>query len=518
MARGARGRVALLAAWAIIAAATPALGNGGPFIVKYPKGDPAAKGVLARLHPSLKPARETRLEVIKEDLTILFGPDTFRRPTSLPLVSVAAAYTIKNPTREAVTMDFGFPILRGIYISPYSMRVTPSVQVQVDKKYARTHLISNSAIYGVIRQRARRAIEKGIAKQAALSRLVKAVRAAMKGKKQKRLEAARQRKPRGGSDLFSPAAKASRKALAAHLTQKGWSARDAALLVEFASVDLGKPLAHPLDSSGFWTMDRELGKLRTANMGPLGAMGEQRTTQLLARLATRFDARAAAAYESIFKAWGGDVRERSMDLKTGKLRPREVSLKSPGRAHDPTIYARVAYLDPNARITDAEKHSCKRILKNLPVVFTFAPMNLLYYQVKFPAGATRLVTVSYQQHAYVDTRGPKSFQLAYVLHPASLWRSFGPINLKIYLPARVPMKASVPCTKASKRSNGPPLSSWLFRRHKRKGDPPLALHSATITRPEQKKGELFVGIDALSWKQAWIRPSKKNAARQGQGK
>ena len=47
--------------------------NGGPFVVKYPSGDPAAKGVLARLDPSLLPARETRLRVLKEDLKINFG-------------------------------------------------------------------------------------------------------------------------------------------------------------------------------------------------------------------------------------------------------------------------------------------------------------------------------------------------------------------------------------------------------------------------------------------------------------
>ena len=52
-----------------------AFGNGGPFVVKYPSGDPAAKGVLARLDPTLKPARETRLRVVKEDLTVRFGTD-----------------------------------------------------------------------------------------------------------------------------------------------------------------------------------------------------------------------------------------------------------------------------------------------------------------------------------------------------------------------------------------------------------------------------------------------------------
>ena len=41
----------------------------------------------------------------------------------------------------------------------------------------------------------------------------------------------------------------------------------------------------------------------------------------------------------------------------------------------------------------------------LPVVFVFAQMNLLHYQAKFPAHGTRLVTVSYRQYAFADTRG-----------------------------------------------------------------------------------------------------------------
>lgn len=130
-------------------------GNGGPFVVKYPGGDPAAKGVLARLDPSLRPARETKLRVVKEDLGISFTQEAFRRPAdTMPLVTVSAAYTIENPTNEEVQVDFGFPILRGIYISPLSMTPLPDVQVTVDGKYLKADVISNSAIYGIIRQQA----------------------------------------------------------------------------------------------------------------------------------------------------------------------------------------------------------------------------------------------------------------------------------------------------------------------------------------------------------------------------
>ena len=78
---------------------TLASGNGGPFVVKYPAGDPAAKGVLARLAPDLKPAREKTLRVVKEDLSISFLPEAWapRGKAQPPLAHVTAAYRIRNP-------------------------------------------------------------------------------------------------------------------------------------------------------------------------------------------------------------------------------------------------------------------------------------------------------------------------------------------------------------------------------------------------------------------------------------
>ncbi|MHC4283780.1 MAG: hypothetical protein ACYSWZ_12525 [Planctomycetota bacterium] len=135
-----------------------AVGNGGPFVIKYPNGDPAAKGVLARLDPDLKPARENRLRVIKEDLKVTFGRDrSFGRAAKSvdgpPLAYVSAGYTIENPTNEEVEIDFGFPILRGIYVDPRSMIPRPHVNVRLDKTAIKSTVISNSAIYGIIRQR-----------------------------------------------------------------------------------------------------------------------------------------------------------------------------------------------------------------------------------------------------------------------------------------------------------------------------------------------------------------------------
>ena len=506
--------------------------NGGPFVVKYPTGDPAAKGVLARLDPSLRPTKEARLRVEREDLTIAFTEDRFGWQKQ-PLAHVTAYYVIENPTDKAVSMDFGFPILRGIYISPMSMMPTPEARVQVvdlaaapaveqvqaakapkvpavkaAPAYIRPQIISNSTIYGLIRRQAREVIDKGVAADAKLAALVLNVRAACD------IRAGAQTAKQVRRATMRDAA---RKALADYLTASlKWNARDAALMVEFASVELGMQRSRPFDATGidFWGRDEDLRKLLYENLGPLSAIGEQKATQFLAVLAGRFDAKAAAAYEEIFSAWGGDVTERSVDLTTGKVRPREISVPPEGLSHvrrfgevfDPTVYARVDYLDPQAKITAEEKASCQAVLKNLPVVFTFAPMNLLHYQVEFAPKSKKAVIVTYSQHAYADTKDPASYQLAYVLHPASLWEHFGPINLKVLLPAGVACKASVTL---SSPTAAPAAAAAPFGSAK-----PVAYvaYAATITEPADKTGELFIGLDKAAWDRQFAAPKPKPAS------
>jgi hypothetical protein len=465
-------------------AETLTLANGGPFVIKYPNGDPAAKGVLARLDPDLKPGRETRLRVIKEDLKVTFGGErpfglAGKSPDGPPLAHVSAGYTIENPTNEEIEVDFGFPILRGIYVEPFSMMPRPHVNVLLDKTAINSTVISNSAIYGIIRRRAREAIEKTIAGDIKLNELVTIVR-----------------------NSNDKTRNDTRKALSSYLADTlMWNKRDAALMVEYASLDFGTIKSQPPDRNytAWFGGDIELNKLINENLGPLAAIGEQKATQFFAQIASRFDPEAAAAYEAIFTAWGGDVRERSVDLKTGKVRPREVTVDSKildtppspfTSGSDPTIYARVEYLDPKANISESEKASCKTILKNLPVVFTFAPMNILHYHVKFPAESTQTLTVSYSQYAYSDTSSPSSYQLAYVLHPASLWKEFGPINLEVAVPEGIDFRASVPCDNGGVKSGGlspnqPPNS-------------PFNIYKAQLS---EKTGELYLAVEANGWKQ-----------------
>lgn len=478
-----------------------ALANGGPFVVKYPGGDPAAKGVLARLDPGLEPALESRLAVTRENLSIRFEPEQFAMAASkgtvdlTPLVAVTAEYFITNNTPESVEVDFGFPILRGIYISPFSMMPMPDAQVRVDgTNYLRPALISNSAIYGILRRRAAQAIEQALAADARLERLFRSCHAA------------------------SPESQGSaRKALTNHLVEaRKWSPGDATLLAEYAALQPARnsggatPSGSPPPGAGFfwWDNDTTLMAAKSETAWAVRAIGEQKTTQWLARLAGLFDPESASSYERIFQSWGGDVRERSVDLASGKLRPREITLEkaapAPGYRStllaqaDPTVYARVDYFSDNPAFTEAQKASWNTVLKHLPVVFTFAPMNLLHYRVAFVPGAARTVTVSYRQYACLDTRNPRSYQIAYVIHPASLWNSFGPIHLTVAAPASVTPVASVALHESAEAA---PAAQQNYP-----GQPRLS-YGARVATLNEKTGELFVGIDAGEWAKAMPAPA-----------
>jgi len=470
--------------------------NGGPFVIKYPNGDPAAKGVLARLDPDLMPGRENRLKVIKEDLKVTFDNDRIiRHETSgPPLVRVSAQYTIENPTDQEVEVDFGFPILRGIYVSPYSMMPRPDVVVQLDQKPIVCTIISNSTIYGIIRQRAYAVIEEAIAANSELANLVSALR-----------------NSEGDQCLTA------RQKLSAHLvTAMKWNERDAALLVEYVSLEVTGPIKiQPPDHTFWWASSSapQLHKLQYEYLGSLAAIGEQKATQLFAQLAAKFNPQESAAYEKIFAAWGGDVRECSVDLSTGKVRPREITVDpsvlkdkkglNAAVATDPTIYARLDYLDPNAPISKMERASCEAILKNLPVVFTFAPMNILHYQVKFPANSIHTLTVSYTQYAYLDTHEPSSYQLAYVVHPASFWKEFGPINLEVAVPDGVGFRSSADCENGGSEE-----------RQVSPHNPQKARFSIYRTILEQKTGELYLAVDAKTWKNQVAAESRNNLVNQ----
>jgi hypothetical protein len=451
--------------------------NGGPFVINYPGGDSSAKGELARVHPDLRPGREERLRVLKEDLEIVFQPiTTSQRGQEFPLPRVTAAYQIENPTDQAIEIDFGFPILRGVYASIWGGTLGPDVSVTVDGKPARADVILPATIYGLTRHYARAVIDKALAEDRQLDAWARKARS---------------------SEVHEAAL--ARRALSEHLqAQRKWSARDAALFVEYASIDVGNPVRVPQRSvDGFWLRSEEFRKLTTGNLGPLAAIGEQKATQLLTHLAQLFDPEVAVDYEALFRAWGGDVRDRAVDLTTGRIRLRRNDRPKAAGADsslDPTVYARVDYLDAEwKKLTKSEKRSCEAILQNLPVTFTFAIMNLLHYKVEFAPRSTQIVKVSYSQYAYEDSGRPSSYQLAYVIHPASFWKDFGPIHLTVRAPARTPVSASVACAKVPDEKGVLAVRSALSFK-------PLQVPAMTCRgEVTDKTGELFVAVGVAEW-------------------
>lgn len=496
--------------------------NGGPFLIKYPDGDPSAKGVLARLDPTLLPVREERLRVIKEELDINFSSKSRYNRRRSPVAEVTASYRIENPTGQEIAMDFGFPILRGIYTNPYGMFARPEVRVTIDEKDVSSVVISNSAIYGSIRQQARTIIEKSIASDDYLKETLHVIRE-IAGRHHQQFQTVRKqqrkmkesKKKDNGNVLYNDKGLLVLcDKLRQHLVQQmGWEQRDAELMVAYCLLNL-KPLEPvPSRGRGFLFRDAGLRYLQHANIAELRAIGEQKATQFFAQLANNFDKQSVQRYENIFKAWGGIVQERSIDLLTGTIRPREMSMRDGGKAlkegdptvGDPTIYARVNYLDAPNNLTAYQNRICNQVLNNLKVIFTFAPMNILYYRTTFAPESIHTVTVRYSQYAYVDTQKPKSYQLAYVLHPASLWNSFGPIHLKIHMPEGVKFRSSISCytqkdpyvsqKTAVDESGQTPASTSVT-------------YTALLTEPHHKKGELFVAVDADGWNE--LTDKRKN--------
>ena len=100
------------------------------------------------------------------------------------------------------------------------------------------------------------------------------------------------------------------------------------------------------------------------------------------------------------------------------------------------MYARIDYLDPNAKVTKDEKDFVPGdSRKESPGGVRVCPDESDSTTRSSSQPITLAwVTVSYPQHAYADTRGSGSYQLAYVLHPATLWREFGPIHVTVQVP------------------------------------------------------------------------------------
>lgn len=445
--------------------ALPAFSNGGPFIIRYPSGDSSARGGVAGIDSSLLPGEEKELKVVKEDLTFVVNPDSdptqwggFRGGymSDSPLVNVSAAYTIENPTDKPITRKFGFPVIRGGVNTFGGSQAVATL----GEDRLKMSILEERHIFNSIRWKARAAVHDALAADKELNKLVNSVR----GAKTKTVTTATD-------------------SLAKFLTDKRkWRKEDAALLASYARISYLKYpfLSQDLDKKGEritkWTGDE------TGDHALLFTIGDLKATQLFAQLAHALNPQLATGYEAFFTDWGGDVREQTLDIETGKLRPRENSVKT---KDDPTLYARVDYLNIYRESGDRED-ICKSILKNLPVIFTYAPMNLLCYEATFPAKSTKVLTVYYSQFAYADTKEPQTYQFNYVIHPAKHWQSFGPINLTVLAPKGVKLRASA--------ALGEPVDD-AFRDADLK-DIPYVAHRAVL---EEKPDLWFMAVDKGTW-------------------
>jgi hypothetical protein len=457
-------RATTIAALVVVGMESVAMANGGPFLVRSATGDPAAKGAPAPILPDLLPGRESRLVVEREDLSFGFAPK------GTNVVDVIARYTIANPGKDDITLDIGFPILRGIYQPYYGGGMgspgypgDPVVAVKLGQEGQRFDILSNTHILARIREHAFGIVEAGIARLG-----IKDLYERMKS-------------------LTDKQADELQAALQAKVRKAGWSERDARLLANFVRA-VAYVLPPPPAGGrnwGRWEEQPRADEIPFAKgtgsiwggghpkyLGTLAALGELKATQLLSHLASLFEPAAGRSYENIFAAWGGDVRERAVDMRSGAARPRQVAAPD-------TLYARMDYFDERRVKDSGRRAACKQILADLPVTFTFAPMSLIRTRVSFPGHAKRVLEFTYQQHPYEDSGPPASFQMAYVVHPASFWSEFGPIHVTVEVPKGVPFRASAP-----------------LRKSKGKKAEDFDRYEGELAT---KTGELFLGVDMNEW-------------------
>ena len=94
------------------------------------------------------------------------------------------------------------------------------------------------------------------------------------------------------------------------------------------------------------------------------------------------------------------------------------------------------------------------------------------------------------------------YQLAYVIHPASLWESFGPIRVTVQVPRAVRVRASA----TMQKSDAPPLAVST------EDSTAYQSYEATLVQKREKTGELFVAVDKADWDRAARSHTQQTAA------
>jgi hypothetical protein len=115
-----------------------------------------------------------------------------------------------------------------------------------------------------------------------------------------------------------------------------------------------------------------------------------------------------------------------------------------------------------------------------------------------------MVTVSYRQYAYADTKGTGSYQLAYVLHPATMWKEFGPIDLTVSAPEGITCRGSTPLKAEPASEQAPAAQAAAVQpppsaRAGAPAGPAMTIYKAVLSEAKQKSGELFIALDKAAW-------------------
>jgi len=108
-----------------------------------------------------------------------------------------------------------------------------------------------------------------------------------------------------------------------------------------------------------------------------------------------------------------------------------------------------------------------------------------------------------KEYPFTDTRAPRSFQLSYVLHPATMWEEFGPVNLSVFVPKGIGFKSSIPVS----RKKDSKINGQLFTEY-----------TATLTKHTDKKGELFLGTSYKDWQKLLEKPASNKQVQLKGGK
>ena len=451
------------AAWiAMMLACSVACANGGPFFERHVDGSNAVSASMAPFE-NMIPGLQDRIACLGEDLTITIDDElrlgraaeaakkasppsgsildgkkidykerTSLIPERLPRIEVEAKYTLVNTSDGPVKMRFGFPVI-------YSAR--QRVKVVVDGKKTTSHHMSLDDILLHIRAIAAErvaevlTIDKKLADAVAKINEIESVYSSDKPTEAVMRLHNRHRAADALRDI---------------LKERRLTDSQVALVSEFFILP-PSPKPTRLNIEGLAERASFYGfRPSLPEGGVLARIGALKATQLYTEVLKALAPAQSIDYEQFFRAWGGREKRVSLDLETGEVRERVLSpiRFAEGGMMGPIpldIYAREEYLNARNLPKDLKKH-LMTVLKNLPVTFAFAPVNMTVYEVAFAPGQKRTVAVEVNQLPSIDGREPVTAQFEYIMKTARYFKEFDHINLEVRAPKGTKLTISPTCT------------------------------------------------------------------------